>query len=263
MLLTLYIGVLGLIVGSFLNVVVHRLPRGISVVFPRSRCPRCLFPIRPWQNIPVLGYLMLRGRCAQCGVRIHWRYPLLEVVTGVLFVLSWRLYGPSTGAAIAALFCALMVVLAMIDLEHFILPDVLTLPGIVLGLALQPWIPWTSLWSAIFGALAGAGVLYGVAWAWYFLRGVWGMGMGDVKMLAMVGAFLGIEGVLVTLLLGSLGGSLVGGLLLLTGRLRLQSKLPFGFFLGFAAVAALFWGETFLTNYTDFVRQVIGGGDAS
>jgi len=247
---TLYFAALGLLVGSYLNVVIYRLPRRISTVLPRSRCPRCLFPIRPWDNIPLLSYLVLRGRCRHCGMVIPWRYPAIEAMTGVCFALCYHRFGGVTlEALVAAGFCAVMVVLAMIDMEHYVLPDVLTLPGIVLGLVLQPWLSWTTPRAALLGALAGAGILYAVAWGWYFFRGVWGMGMGDVKMLAMIGAFLGWSGVLVTLFLSSLGGSLVGGALLLKGRMRMQSKLPFGAFLGFAAIGVLFFGRQLLAGY--------------
>ena len=256
-LLSIYIGVLGLLVGSYLNVVIYRLPRKVSTVLPRSRCPRCLFPIRPWHNIPVLGYLILGGRCRQCRVKISARYPMIEVATALCFLLAWQRYGISWQALITVGFCSAMIVLTMIDLEHYILPDVITLPGILLGLAIQPWLPWLSRGDAWIGALAGAGILYAVAWGWYFLRGIWGMGMGDVKMLAMVGAFLGWQGALVTLLLSSLGGSLAGGLLLLAGRVRMQSKLPYGAFLGPAAIVALFYGPQMLRAYLGFAGELL------
>lgn len=255
-LLALYFAALGLLVGSYLNVVIYRLPRRISTVLPRSRCPRCLFPIRPWDNIPLVSYLLLRGRCRHCGMRIALRYPLIEALTGVCFLMCYLRFGITFEGLVAAGFCASMVVLAMIDLEHYLLPDVVTLPGIVLGLALQPWLSWTTPRAALLGALLGAGLLYAVAWGWYLIRGVWGMGMGDVKMLAMIGAFLGWGGVLVTLFLSSLGGSLVGGALLLQGRLKMQSKLPFGVFLGFAALGVLFFGRQLLTEYLGVTAEL-------
>ena len=241
-----YVAAFGLIVGSYLNVVIYRLPRRLSTVMPRSRCPRCRAPIRAIDNIPVFSYLVLGGRCRRCGVEISWRYPAIEALTAICFVASLEWFGPNLEAVVAAGFCFVMIVLAMIDLEHFILPDVITLPGIVLGLALQFWIPWATWQEALVGAAIGAGVLLAVAWGWYWWKGIWGMGLGDVKMLAMIGAFLGWRGVVVTLFLSSLGGSLVGALLIVLGRMQLQSKLPFGVFLALAAILALFFGDATL-----------------
>lgn len=258
-LLSLYFAALGLILGSYLNVVIYRLPRRLSTVMPRSRCPRCRAAIPPWDNIPLLSYLWLRGKCRRCGFAIPWRYPAIEVATGAGFVVVYQVFGWTTDSVVAAFFLAAMIVLAMIDLEHYILPDVITLPGIVLGLALQPWIHWTSLQDALIGAILGAGVLYGVAWIWFVWKGVWGMGLGDVKMLAMVGAFLGWKGVVMTLFLASVTGSLVGALLIVLGRLQLQSKLPFGVFLAAAAVMALFYGQRLLDGYMQMTAAILGG----
>lgn len=259
LILTLYFAALGLILGSYLNVVIFRLPRRVSTVMPRSRCPRCRAVIAPWDNIPLLSYLLLRGRCRRCAMVIPWRYPAVEAFTGLGFVAIYKVFGLTTDSAVAALFLASMIVLAMIDFDHYILPDVITLPGIVVGLALQPWIHWTDLRSAIIGALLGGGVLFAVAWGWYLWKGVWGMGLGDVKMLAMVGAFLGWKGVLVTLFLASVTGSVVGALLIVLGRLRLQSKLPFGVFLSMGAILALFFGNDLLQGYVRMTASMLGG----
>ncbi|MEM7351214.1 MAG: A24 family peptidase, partial [Acidobacteriota bacterium] len=163
--------------------------------------------------------------------------------------LSYRQFDLSAGAVIAAAFAAAMIVLAMIDLEHYILPDVITKPGIVVGLVLQPWIPWSTLAEALIGVALGAGLLAGLSWGWYWLRGVHGMGFGDVKMLAMVGAFLGWQGVVGTLLLGSIGGTAVGLGLMVAGRGGLQSKLPFGFFLAVGAILSLFYSAELFETY--------------
>lgn len=248
----------GMIIGSFLNVVIYRLPRGLSTVFPRSRCPRCRVAIPPWDNIPVFSFLFLGGRCRRCGLRISWRYPAIEVLTGLLFMLCLNRFLFTQTGLIAALFCCLMVVLAMIDYDHYILPDVITLPGIVLGLLLQPWIPWVDFRDALWGVALGAGGLFALVWIWYLWKGVWGMGLGDVKMLAMVGAFLGWQGVLVTIFLASLAGSLVGGVLILLRRMDMQSKLPFGVFLSIAALYALFFGTSTFELYWDTADRVFG-----
>lgn len=252
--LSLYVLLLGLLVGSYLNVVIHRLPRGISTTLPRSRCPRCLTPIKPWDNVPVLSWFVLRGRCRACRMCIAWRYPAIEALNGLLFLAAFHRFRDHGAAAVlvAMVFCSAMLALAMIDFEHYLLPDVITLPGIVLGLALQPWWPRTTLQEAVLGALVGGGVLFAAAWIWFVWKGVLGMGMGDVKMLAMVGAFLGWRGVIATLFLASLAGSAVGIALMARGRLHLQSKLPFGVFLSIAAVATLFYGDEFALGYEHF-----------
>ena len=250
-LVDVYVVLFGLVIGSYLNVVIFRLPRRISTVLPRSRCPRCRAAIPPWGNIPVLSYLLLRGRCRNCAAVISWRYPLVEVATAVCFFLSHRRFDALADSLAAGLFSALMIVLAMIDLEHFILPDAITKPGVVAGLILQLWISWSTLQSALLGVVLGAGVLAALSWGWYWWKGVHGMGFGDVKMLAMIGAFLGWQGVIVTLLLGSLTGSLVGAGLILRGRMGLKSKLPFGFFLALGAIVALFYGRDLIAVYSD------------
>lgn len=247
--LDIYVLLIGLVVGSFLNVVIHRLPRQQSTVLPRSRCPSCDGLIHAWDNVPLFSFLWLRGRCRHCSASISWRYPLVEAITALLFLACYLRFGATLEGVVGALFCASMVALAVIDLEHFILPDAITLPGIVLGLGVQHWISWTTLRGAFLGAALGAGLLLAIAGFWYWWRKVEGMGMGDVKMLAMVGAFLGWKGVLGTLFLASLGGSLVGLALMLRGKLDMQSKLPFGFYLALGSLLFLFWGEQLTLAY--------------
>ena len=261
-LLDVYVVLFGLVVGSYLNVVIFRLPRQISTVLPRSRCPRCRAAIRPWDNLPLLSYLVLRGRCRHCGARISWRYPLVEVLTAVCFLLSARRFELLADSLVAAVFCSAMIVLAMIDLEHYILPDVITKPGILVGLLLQLWVSWSTPQAALIGIALGAGVIAAVSWGWYCLKGVHGMGFGDVKMLAMIGAFLGWQGVVGTLLLGSLTGSLAGLVLMLRGRAGLGSKLPFGVFLALGAVLTLFFGREMLETYLELtgMRYLLPGG---
>lgn len=241
-LLLAYVGLAGMVIGSYLNVVIHRLPRRDSTVLPRSRCPHCDALIRARDNIPVLSFLLLRGRCRSCAAPISWRYPAVELLVGVLFMLVLLRFGPTLEAAAAAAFCAALVVLALIDCEHYLLPDVITLPGIVLGLALQPWLPWTDWRGALAGVFLVAGALLASTLAWRALRGVDGLGLGDVKMLAMVGAFFGWQGGLATLLLGALSGSVFGLVMMARGRLNLGSRLPFGLFLALGAAVVLFWG---------------------
>jgi len=254
-LLDIYAGLLGLVAGSYLNVVIHRLPRGLSTVFPRSRCPVCGEPIRAFDNVPVFSWLLLRGRCRHCHAPISVRYPLIEAATGALFVACAERFDHSYASAVAALFCCLLIALAAIDLEHFLLLDRITLPGIVAGVALQPLLPatpgspWPGLLGALLGAAVGAGVLLAAYGAWWLIRREEGLGLGDVKMLAMIGAFLGWRGVVVSLFSGAVAGSVLGLSLMALGRGGMKSKLPFGTFLAAGALVALFFGPQLLALY--------------
>ena len=264
LLLDLYAALLGLVTGSYLNVVIHRLPRRTSTVLPRSRCPECGAPIRPLDNVPVVSWLALRGRCRDCGRPISPRYPLVEAGTAVLFVLSAERFGPSPAALVAAVLCALLVALAAIDVEHLLLPDRLTLPGIALGVALQPvtgWAGagWRGVAGGLFGAALGAGVLLAAYGLWWLLRREEGLGLGDVKMLAMIGAFLGWRGVAVGLFVGAAVGALVGLSAMALGRAGLRSKLPFGAFLALGALVALFAGPELVRLY---LQTALGVGAA-
>ena len=247
--LWLYPLFLGLVVGSYLNVVVHRLPLGLSTVRPASHCPGCGTRIRPWDNVPVLSFVLLRGRCRDCQEPIGWRYPAIELATGLLFVAALARFGPSVQAWIAALFISLLLVLAFIDLDHYILPNRLTYPGLVIGLLLSPLWERTTLYSSLVGAAVGAAVILLFNGLWWVLRKVQGFGVGDAKMLAMIGAFLGPAGVAVTLVFASLMGAATGLLLMLRHRLGMQSKLPFGTFLTAGALVTLFFGPGLVNWY--------------
>jgi leader peptidase (prepilin peptidase)/N-methyltransferase len=250
-----YVTVLGLIVGSYLNVVVHRLPRGVSTVWPRSRCTSCGAAIRAFDNLPVVSYLLLRGRCRSCGAGISWRYPAIEALTGLLFLACLLRFGLGVETLAAVVFCCLMIVLAAIDVEHMLLPDRLTLPGLALGLLLQLWIPWAGgLLGGALGALLGGSILLAISGAWYLLRREEGMGLGDVKMLAMVGAFLGWKGVIVTLFVSTLSGAVVGLAVARKSGAGLKAKLPFGAFLALAALVALFFGARLVDAYLGLLK---------
>ena len=248
-----YATVVGLCVGSFLNVVAWRLPRGESIVRPRSRCPDCSARIAARDNVPVLSFVMLRGRCRTCAEPIAWRYPAVEAGCGLLWLASWLMFGPTFDGLLAALFCSLMLVLAIIDATHLLLPDPLTWGGIGLGLAGSFVVGWTTPRDAVFGAAIGAGALLLLIGLWYLLRRVRGMGLGDVKMLAAVGAFLGIGGMLLALFLASLIGALAGLLFLVRGRLGWSSRLPFGVFLAIGGVVSLFFGARLIAAYTSLL----------
>lgn len=249
---TIEIGIvvfLGLAIGSFLNVVIHRLPRGGSLVSPGSRCPSCGYDLGPLDNIPVLSYVMLAGRCRSCRARISPRYPLVEIATAGLFLAHYAIFGWTPLLAVRLLFAASMVALFAIDLEHHLLPDAITLPGIVAGLLASLWLP-PGIRDALIGALVGGGVLWLIGEAYYRYSGEEGMGGGDVKMLAMIGAFLGWELVIVTLVFSSIAGSLIGVLLIVTRRGGMKYALPYGTFLSIAALVASLYGASIVSWYT-------------
>jgi leader peptidase (prepilin peptidase) / N-methyltransferase len=247
----LFTALFGLVIGSFLNVCIYRLPRDLSVVWPASRCTTCGREISWYENIPVVSYAVLRGRCRTCGERISLMYPLIEILTAGVFVATYAAFGFSWLLPVRLLFGSAMIVLLVVDFEHQILPNEITLSGIAVGLAAS-FVAEPGPRDALIGAVAGGGVLWLVAWAYERLRHQEGMGFGDVKMLAMIGAFLGWKLMLLTLVGASLLGSLTAGGLMLTGRADWQSKLPLGTFLAIVAVPVALAGDVVIAWYTGF-----------
>lgn len=244
----------GLVAGSFVNVLIHRLPRGESVAFPGSHCPSCGAAIRAYDNIPVFSWLLLRGRCRACRVPIRIRYPVVELATGLLWAAVYS-RAPGWADLVSGVFlCSAALALLAIDAEFRILPDKITMTGTVVGFALSFFSELRTPLSSLGGIALGAGGLYLVAFLYEKLKKVEGMGMGDVKMLGMIGAFLGPWGVVVTVLLASLAGSVTGLLLVAVKRGSLTTALPFGVFLALGAVAALFWGPTIVELYRGAFR---------
>jgi leader peptidase (prepilin peptidase)/N-methyltransferase len=266
---------LGAIIGSFLNVVIHRLPREESIVFPNSRCPACAGAISPFDNIPVISYLILRGRCRSCRARISPRYPAVEALTATLFGLVFLRDGLTLGLPFDLVFTTALIALVFIDAEHMLLPNAITYPGMVFALIarivipliagtsffddlpglmhsrLGTWPVWAvSVAGALIGALVGGGSLWLMGWLWERLRGVEAMGLGDVKMMFMVGAYLGWRLTIFTIFLGVLTGSVAGIFLMLkSGRRDMQMLLPFGIFLGAGALLAMFVGGRVVAWY--------------
>jgi len=243
----------GLLVGSFLNVCIYRVPRGESIVWPASRCTDCGRNLAWYENVPVVSWLLLRGRCRTCGAAISSMYPLVELVTAVLFAASAALYGPSGLLAVRLAFGCALIVLFAIDLRLRVLPNVITLPGIAVGLVASWFLPPGWL-SSLIGAAAGAGILFAIAEAYCRVRGQDGLGMGDVKMLAMIGAFLGWPLMILTLVFASFAGSIVGVTLIASGRGSMQAALPFGTFLAVGALVAAAAGDPILAWYLAFYR---------
>lgn len=265
----------GMIVGSFLNVCILRIPAGESIVHPRSRCPKCGEPIAAFDNIPVLSWLLLGGNCRACKTPISVLYPAVEFLTGALFLACYLAFGPSVRAAKWGALSALLVVLTITDLRERILPDKVNLTGAVLGLvfaavvpvddgtalalatrlfAFPPPAPALSITDALLGAAAGYGFLWIVSEGYFRLRGREGMGLGDVKMMGMIGTFAGLKATLLTILSGALLGTVIGSTFLLLRRKGSDYELPFGTFLGAAAVLTIFFGERILRWYFTALR---------
>jgi leader peptidase (prepilin peptidase) / N-methyltransferase len=243
---------LGAIVGSFLNVVIHRVPRGESIVFPASHCPHCNTDIKPYDNFPVLSFLLLRAKCRACRAPISWRYPLIELANGLFYLAIYERTGPTLGFLAIAALVSMTLTLIYIDLEIQILPDVIDLPGVAIGLgvgalhlgALYPDLLLSrTFFESLTGAVVGAGMIMAIRLTYQLIRGIEGMGLGDVKMMAMLGAVLGWEPLFPLLLLASLTGAIIGlALAAKTGK-GLQIALPFGVFLGLAFLIILFFGQ--------------------
>jgi leader peptidase (prepilin peptidase) / N-methyltransferase len=245
------LGLFGLAIGSFLNVCIYRIPLGQSIVHPPSRCMRCGKALRWYHNVPVLSWLLLRGRCAFCGAGVSARYPAVELLTGVVFALHGLVFEPGPLLLVRLVFAAVLIVLAFIDIDHRILPDAMTLTGIPLGVLASVWLPpgWR---DSLLGVAVGGGSLWLIAEAYFRWRKVEGMGMGDVKMLAMIGAVLGWRGAIVTLVLSSFSGALVGVLMMTRAKDGLRYALPFGTFLALGALAASLVGEPLVAWYLSF-----------
>lgn len=244
--------VLGAVVGSFLNVCIYRIPAGLSVVSPPSHCPKCENAIHWYHNIPIISYLLLRGRCGFCQVKISPRYALVEFVSGLLFVVVLSHFGLSPATVVYWLFVAGLLVITFIDLDHQIIPDVISLPGIPIGFVCCFFIPWLSWTDSLLGVLLGGGLLLTIAWLYEVLTKREGMGGGDVKLLGMIGAFLGWKAIFPIIFFASVGGTLIGvPLMLIQGR-DSRFALPFGPFLATAAVVYLFWGQDIIHWYLSF-----------
>jgi leader peptidase (prepilin peptidase)/N-methyltransferase len=244
---------LGLSIGSFLNVCIHRIPRGGSVVHPASACPHCGYVLRWIDNIPVFSYVMLGGRCRGCKAPISPRYPIIELVTMATFLVHYAVFGLDIILVPRLLFACAMIVLFAIDLEHHLLPNVITLPGIVMGLAFSVFLP-PGLVDALIGTTLGGGILWAIGEAYFRYSGQEGMGGGDVKMLAMIGAFLGWKLVILTLVLSSVLGSLIGLLVIAARWGGLKHALPYGTFLALGGLFASLAGADIVNWYVSLYQ---------
>lgn len=246
LLLDVFVFVFGAAIGSFLNVCIYRLPEQQSIAKPLSRCPHCHHLIRFYDNIPLISYLILKGKCRDCGEKISWRYPLVEFITALLALLLFAKFSLSLNFLIFFIFTAVLIVITFIDLDHQIIPDLLTLPGIPIFFLLAVFVVGVPWMEAAIGLLIGGGVLFAIALGYEVITKREGMGGGDIKLLAMIGGFLGWKSLIFILLFSSLLGALIGIALMLIKKEDMKYAVPFGPFLSAAAVAYLFWGDAFM-----------------
>jgi leader peptidase (prepilin peptidase)/N-methyltransferase len=273
--ITVAIFAVGLVIGSFLNVCIVRLPRGGSIVTPPSHCPRCQSSVKFYDNIPIISFLLLRGKCRNCGEPISWQYPLVELMNALFYVWIVHEFWLGGEAFLMMVLCSSLIVITFIDLDHLIIPDIITLPGMLVGLSLAPFfmsplgdqLPFhldqllphagpylTGFLNSLIGLILGGGPLLAIGWIWEKLRHVEAMGGGDVKLMGMVGSFLGWKGALLTIMLGALTGSVIGVLLIALNRHKIGKHIPFGPFLAAGAVASAFYGPDIVSWYLGLIR---------
>ncbi|BCO10316.1 type 4 prepilin-like proteins leader peptide-processing enzyme [Desulfolithobacter dissulfuricans] len=258
-LLLFFVFLFGSVVGSFLNVVILRLPEDdASIAFPPSHCPRCKTPICWYDNIPVVSYLVLRGKCRRCGQRISLQYPLVELCMGLLSMALFHRFGPGFDFAYYFVFLAALLVIIFIDIHHQIIPDVISLPGIILGFCGSFFADNVSWTQSGLGILLGGGLLYGVALGYYLLTRREGMGGGDIKLLAMIGAFLGWQSLLSVVFISSFTGSIIGIAAMVRQGKGGQTRIPFGPFLAVAAMTYLFFNQEILLLWKRYLGAVSG-----
>ncbi len=246
----------GAVAGSFLNVCIYRLPLGISVVLPPSSCPECKERIPFYYNVPIISYIALGGRCRSCGAHFSLRYPFVEALTGLAALALFLRFGLTPALLIYFVFISALIVIAFVDLAHGIIPDAISIPGVFAGFGASFFLTAPGWLNSIIGIALGGGILLAIAGVYYLIAGREGMGLGDVKLLAMIGAFLGWRGVLVTILAGSIAGSVLGLFFMIVYKKDSKFALPFGPFLALGAVVYLFYGERLVHWY---IMRAVGG----
>ena len=250
MAINIFIFVFGLCIGSFMNVCIYRIPISKSIVTPRSMCPGCNSLISAYDNIPVVSYILLKGKCRNCGIPISLRYPLVETISGLTALAVFMRFGISAEGVIYFLFVSALVVITYIDIDHRIIPDIISLPGIPIGFLLASLVlPSMNYKTSLAGILTGGGSLLAVAWIYNLITKKEGMGGGDIKLLAMIGAFTGWKGVLFTIFVASAVGTLAGIAVMLKTQKGLKLAVPFGPFLSIGAILYIFFGSEIISWY--------------
>jgi leader peptidase (prepilin peptidase)/N-methyltransferase len=235
--------ILGLIVGSFNNVCIYRIPRNESIIYPASHCPKCNSKIKPVDNIPLLSYILLKGRCRNCKSKISIQYPIVELLTGLIYLLIYLAYGLSVQTLIYIILSSALIIIAFIDLNEEIVPDVISLPGIVIGFILSFFVPYISFMNSALGVLVGGGIILIIGMAGSVIFKKEAMGGGDVKLAAMIGAFLGWRYIIISLFLGFFLGALAGIILIMSKIKSREDAVPFGPFIVLGSFITLLWGE--------------------
>ena len=244
--------ILGLIVGSFSNVCIYRIPINESIIYPASHCPKCRSSIKPIDNIPLLSYILLKGRCRNCGSRIPIQYPVVEFLTGIIYILIFLIYGLTLQSLIYIILASAVIIIAFIDLNKQIIPDVISLPGIVIGLILSFFIPYISFINSVLGVLVGGGIILIIGLVGSVIFKKEAIGGGDVKLAAMIGAFLGWRYIIISLFLGFFLGALAGILLVLSKVKSREDVIPFGPFIVLGSLVTILWGEKIISWYLGF-----------
>jgi leader peptidase (prepilin peptidase)/N-methyltransferase len=244
--------ILGLIIGSFSNVCIFRIPKNESIVFPASHCPNCHTPIKAIDNIPILSFLLLKGKCRKCGEKISIRYPVVEFLTGAIYLLIFLSYGRNLQTLIYALLSSSLIIISFIDLDEQIIPDEISLPGIIIGFALSFIVPYISYLNSILGIIAGGGIILLIALVGLAIFKKEAMGGGDVKLSAMIGAFIGWKYIMISLFIGFFIGAIAGILLILLKIRNRDDLVPFGPFIVLGSFITLLWGENILSWYLGF-----------
>ena len=254
-LLIVFVLLVGMTIGSFLNVCIYRIPISKSVVYPPSSCPNCDYRIRWYDNIPIFSYIGLKGRCRRCGIPISLRYPMVELMTGLFALCCLLRFGLTAHAAIYFVFIATLIVITFIDIDYQIIPDMISLPGIPVFFLASLFIPNLSIRDSLIGIAVGGGSLWLVAESYYLLTKKDGMGGGDIKLLAMMGGLIGWKGVLFTIFVSSLSGTLSGLIIMLVTRKNLRIAIPFGPFLAIGAITYIFWGNEIIYWYLHLLKR--------
>ena len=244
--------ILGLIVGSFSNVCIYRIPKNESIIFPASHCPKCRSKIKPVDNIPLLSFILLKGRCRNCKSKISIQYPIVELLTGLTYLIIYLIYGLNIQTLVYIILSSALVIIAFIDLNEQIVPDIISLPGIVIGFILSFFVPYISFINSALGVLVGGGIILIIGLAGSVIFKKEAMGGGDVKLAAMIGAFLGWRYIIISLFLGFFLGALAGIILILSKIKSREDTVPFGPFIVLGSFITLFWGEKIISWYLGF-----------
>jgi len=244
--------ILGLIVGSFSNVCIYRIPRNESIIYPASHCPKCRSKIKPFDNIPLLSYILLKGRCCNCKSKISLQYPIVEFLTGLTYLTIYLIYGLSIQSLIYIILSSALIIIAFIDLNQKIVPDIISLPGIVIGFIISFFVPYISFINSAIGVLVGGGIILIIGMAGSIIFKKEAMGGGDVKLAAMIGAFLGWKYIIISLFLGFFTGALAGIFLIVAKIKSREDMVPFGPFIVLGSFITLLWGEKIISWYLGF-----------